>query len=38
MANKTGARLKCSACDGEVVVTRGGDGEVRCCGKPMDPK
>lgn len=38
MANRTGARLKCPVCAGEVVVTRGGDGEVRCCGRSMEPK
>jgi desulfoferrodoxin-like iron-binding protein len=38
MANKTGSRLKCAQCGGEVIVTRAGDGEVRCCGQKMDPK
>jgi Desulfoferrodoxin, N-terminal domain len=38
MANKTGARVKCAQCNGEVVVTRGGDGQVLCCGTPMGPK
>ena len=38
MANQAGKRFACSECGGEVVVTKGGDGTVQCCGKPMDQK
>ncbi len=38
MANQTGKRYKCTECGAEFIVTRGGDGTVCCCGKPMEPK
>ncbi|MCH9009125.1 MAG: desulfoferrodoxin [Chloroflexi bacterium] len=38
MANETGKRYTCSICNAEFVVTRGGDGEVKCCGEPMQRK
>ena len=36
--NSAGSRLKCETCGGEVVVTKAGDGEMQCCGKPMAPR
>jgi desulfoferrodoxin-like iron-binding protein len=36
MENKLGKRLKCSECGAMVLVTKGGAGEVQCCGKPME--
>ena len=38
MANQAGKRLKCESCGAEVVVTKGGEGSVQCCDKPMMPK
>ncbi len=38
MANEAGKRLKCEQCGSEIVVTKAGDGEVRCCSTPMKPK
>ena len=38
MGNDSGKRLKCEVCGLEVVVTKGGDGQVQCCGQPMKPK
>lgn len=38
MANTVGKRYICSKCNAEVIVTRGGDGTVTCCGQPMDLK
>jgi desulfoferrodoxin-like iron-binding protein len=34
--NETGKRYVCSTCGSELLVTRGGDGTLSCCGKPMD--
>jgi hypothetical protein len=36
--NKTGSRLVCSDCGAEFVVTRGGDGALTCCDRPLDVK
>jgi len=30
-----GARLRCSQCGTEIIVVKGTDGEVLCCGAPM---
>jgi len=38
MANQVGKRYKCSKCGAEVIVTRGGNGAVKCCGQPMEQK
>ena len=38
MANKIGKKLQCSNCGSEFVVTKSGEGEVNCCGKPMKEK
>ena len=35
MANVTGKRYQCASCGAEVLVTRGGDGNLVCCGQPM---
>jgi hypothetical protein len=35
MANQTGKRYVCGACGSEMLVTRGGDGALTCCGAPM---
>lgn len=36
MPNESGKRLKCEKCGGEVIVTQPGDGEINCCGQPME--
>ena len=38
MSNETGKRYACQSCGAEVIVTKGGDGEVRCCGTAMGRK
>lgn len=38
MANETGKRYACGQCGAEVIVTKGGDGEVQCCSVPMARK
>lgn len=38
MGNDAGKRLKCGSCGAEIVVTKGGEGTVTCCGEPMVPK
>jgi len=38
MGNQVGKRYKCSKCSAEVIVTRGGEGTVMCCGQPMEIK
>jgi desulfoferrodoxin-like iron-binding protein len=38
VANETGKRYACPSCGAEVIVTKGGDGQVRCCGDPMARK
>ena len=35
MANVQGKRYQCSSCGAEVLITRGGDGSVVCCGQEM---
>ena len=35
MANQTGKRYVCSTCGSEMLVTRGGEGSLCCCGEPM---
>ena len=37
MANKLGKRMKCEECGAQVLVTKGGEGTVECCDKPMQP-
>ena len=38
MANQVGKRYKCVKCGAEVIVTRGGNGTVKCCNQPMEQK
>ena len=38
MANQLGKRYKCNKCGSEFIVTKGGDGTIVCCGKPMEQK
>ena len=33
-----GKRLKCATCETEVIVVKGTDGEVECCGEPMQER
>ena len=35
MANETGKRYVCATCGTEMLVTRGGNGALSCCGQPM---
>lgn len=36
MPTKIGQKYKCNICGNEVVVTNAGEGELVCCGQPMD--
>jgi hypothetical protein len=36
MANLLGKRYVCSVCEATVLVTKAGDGEVRCHGQAME--
>lgn len=38
MANETGKRYQCAKCGTELIVTRGGEGAIKCCGEPMQLK
>lgn len=39
MANQMGKRYGCASCGVEVVVTKGGDGDLKCCnGEQMAQK
>jgi hypothetical protein len=38
MANQVGKRYLCTKCGAEVIVTRGGNGIVTCCGQAMEQK
>ncbi len=38
MANQVGKRYVCAECGAEFIVTRGGKGEMLCCGKKMEIK
>ena len=38
MANQIGKRYQCSNCGAELIVTKGGNGTVQCCNKPMEQK
>ncbi len=35
MATQVGKRYYCARCGSELLVTRGGAGELSCCGEPM---
>jgi hypothetical protein len=36
--NRTGVRVVCTDCGAEFVVTRGGDGALKCCDRPLEVK
>ena len=38
MANQTGKRYVCTQCNAEFIVTKGGTGNLGCCGQPMQLK
>ena len=38
MANEAGKRYICTKCKAEFIVTRGGKGEIHCCGHAMEQK
>ena len=38
MANQIGKRYLCAKCGAEVIVTKGGNGAINCCGQPMQQK
>ena len=38
MANQVGKRYVCKKCGSEFIVTRGGKGELHCCGQKMELK
>lgn len=38
MATQVGKRYICKKCGAEFIVTRGGEGELYCCGEPMELK
>jgi hypothetical protein len=33
-----GARLRCGTCGTEIIVVKGTDEEIACCGEPMSAK
>jgi desulfoferrodoxin-like iron-binding protein len=34
--NQVGKRFRCATCTSEVLVTKSGEGELHCCGAPME--
>jgi hypothetical protein len=38
MPTAPGNRLRCAQCETEIIVVKGTDGEVSCCGAPMAPR
>lgn len=34
--NQVGKRFKCAECGSEVLVTKGGEGQLRCCDAAME--
>ena len=38
MANEIGKRYACKKCGAEVIVTKAGAGEVKCCSESMEMK
>ncbi|MEX0800883.1 MAG: hypothetical protein WD379_06680 [Dehalococcoidia bacterium] len=38
MVNQVGKRYVCEKCGSEFIVTKGGSGELHCCGQPMKLK
>lgn len=38
LANQVGKRYQCTKCNTEMIVTKAGNGELGCCGQPMQQK
>jgi desulfoferrodoxin-like iron-binding protein len=38
VANQAGKRYQCTKCGTEMIVTKGGEGAISCCGQPMQLK
>jgi desulfoferrodoxin-like iron-binding protein len=38
MANQLGKMYICSKCGSQVIVTKGGNGALKCCGQEMEQK
>ena len=38
VANETGKRYMCEKCGSEFIVTKAGNGALKCCGQPMKKK
>jgi desulfoferrodoxin-like iron-binding protein len=38
MANQVGKQYTCKKCGNVLVVTKGGEGKMKCCGEPMETK
>jgi DNA-directed RNA polymerase subunit RPC12/RpoP len=38
MPSQVGKRYVCTQCGSEFIVTRGGEGDLKCCGKPVELK
>jgi desulfoferrodoxin-like iron-binding protein len=38
VANQVGKRYQCGKCGTEMIVTKGGQGDLSCCGQPMQIK
>jgi desulfoferrodoxin-like iron-binding protein len=38
VANQVGKRYLCAKCGTEMIVTKGGEGDLSCCGEPMQLK
>jgi desulfoferrodoxin-like iron-binding protein len=38
MANQLGKVYICGKCASQVIVTKGGTGQLKCCGVPMEQK
>jgi desulfoferrodoxin-like iron-binding protein len=38
LANQVGKRYQCTKCGTEMIVTKAGNGDLGCCGQPMQQK
>jgi hypothetical protein len=38
MTTAVGARLRCAQCGTEIIVVKGTDDDVQCCGAAMAPR
>lgn len=38
VANQVGKRYQCTKCNSEMIVTKAGEGQLSCCGQPMQQK